>query len=38
MEQLNVSDVARKSVKADLGVANEKIIVIEEELYESKTV
>ena len=38
MEQLEKSDDARKAVKKELGNANEKIIQLEEELYESKTI
>ena len=38
MEQLDTSDKARKAVKKELKEANEKMIKLEEELYESKTV
>jgi len=38
MEQLEKSDQARKDVKHELQLANDKIIQLEEELYESKTI
>lgn len=38
MEQLNTADDARKSLKGELSIANDKIIQIEEELYGAKTI
>tara|TARA_B110000285_G_scaffold207612_1_gene247118 strand:+ start:181 stop:585 length:405 start_codon:yes stop_codon:yes gene_type:complete len=38
MEQLNTADDARKSLKGELNLSNNKVIQIEEELYGSKTV
>jgi len=38
MDQLQKSDVARQGVKAELSAANDKIIYLEEELFESKTI
>ena len=38
MEQLNTADDARKSLKGELNLANDKIIQIEEELYGAKTI
>ena len=38
MAQLNSSELAKKEMKISLEVVNEKVIIIEEELYESKTV
>jgi len=38
MEQLETADKARKAVKKELQEANDKLIALEEELFESKSV
>ncbi len=38
MEQLDAADSARKKLKSEFQEANDKIISLEEELYESKTI
>jgi hypothetical protein len=38
MEQLEKSDEARRNVKGELQLANDKIIQLEEELYLSKKI
>ena len=37
-EQLETSDLARKAVKKELQAASDKLIGLEEELFESKSV
>jgi len=37
MEQLETADNARHAVKKELAEANNKLIALEEELYEAKT-
>lgn len=37
-EELEASEEARDSLKADLEAANQKIVELEEDLFESKTI